>query len=96
MSSAIQSICVCGAGTRGVGITQLIAQSGFHTILYDVNRAVIEEAETTISNILQSEVDTNKISVSEKNNTLSRLRFTTDMNDCIADFFIEAIVKTLQ
>ena len=90
---SMNTICICGAGTMGAGIAQIAAQSGFHTILYDVNKDMVAKAETVISNSLQAGVDKNRFTVAEKNTTLSRLRVTPDMNDCIADFFIEAIIE---
>lgn len=86
-------ICVCGAGTMGSGIAQSTAQAGFHTILYDVNTSMLEKAEDTIDSSLQMLVEKNKISAADKEKIKSRLRFTVDMNDCIADVFIEAIVE---
>jgi 3-hydroxybutyryl-CoA dehydrogenase len=86
-------ICVCGAGTMGSGIAQAAAQAGFHTLLYDVSAVVLEKASASIDKSLQSLIDKNKIGAPEKEKIASRLRFTTDMNDCIADIFIEAIVE---
>ena len=91
--SSIQSICVCGAGTMGAGIAQVAAQAGLHTILYDVNKKMLEKAATAISNNLQILIEKNKITPAEKDLLTGRLRFTADMNDCIADFFIEAVVE---
>jgi 3-hydroxybutyryl-CoA dehydrogenase len=86
-------ICVCGAGTMGIGIAQATAQAGFHTLLYDVNSTMLEKSQAAIDKSLQSLVEKNKISLRDKEEILSRLRFTTDLNDCIADVFIEAIVE---
>ncbi len=41
----IQTIIICGAGTMGSGIAQVSAQSGFYTILYDLNPAMLEKAK---------------------------------------------------
>lgn len=93
MSNNIQTICVCGAGTMGSGIAQTAAQSGFYTILYDVQKEMLEKAKSTIDKSLQSLLDKNKISVHDKEEVAKRLHFVSDMNDCIADVFIEAIVE---
>jgi 3-hydroxybutyryl-CoA dehydrogenase len=89
----IQVICICGAGTMGGGIAQVAAQAGFHAILYDVNKTMLEKAKNSIEKSLQSLTDKSKITFSDKETTLGRLRYTADMNDCIADVFIEAIVE---
>ena len=91
--SAIQSICICGAGTMGAGIAQVAAQAGLHTILYDVNKDMLTRAQLTINSSLQWLADKNKLSAAEKDAVTSRFRFTADMNDCIADVFIEAVVE---
>jgi 3-hydroxybutyryl-CoA dehydrogenase len=91
--NSIQSICVCGSGTMGSGIAQVSAQSGFHTILYDVNREVLAKAREAIEKNLASLVSRNKMSGTDKEAVLSRMQFTSDINDCIADIIIEAIVE---
>ena len=41
----INTICVCGAGTMGSGIAQAAAQSGFYTLVYELNPAVLETSK---------------------------------------------------
>jgi 3-hydroxybutyryl-CoA dehydrogenase len=77
----------------GSGIAQTAAQNGFYTVLYDVNEEVILRAQNGLQATLQQLVDKNKITAQEKEATLSRLRFTRDINDCLADVVIEAIVE---
>ena len=89
----IQTICVCGAGTMGSGIAQVAAQSGFHTILYELNKDVLERSRVSINNILQKLSDKQKITEEVKKKTLQRIRFTNDIQTCLADVFIEAIVE---
>lgn len=89
----IHSICVCGAGTMGSGIAQVSAQAGFHTILYELNAAVLEKAKSSIEKNLQSLVDKNKIPAANKENVLQRIVYTSDIQNCLADIFIEAIVE---
>lgn len=86
-------IVVCGAGTMGSGIAQLCAQSGFSTVLYDLHEAVLEKGRTAITASLEGLVTRQKISASEKENILQRLRFSNQLNDCIGDLVIEAIVE---
>ncbi len=89
----IQSICVCGAGTMGNGIAQTAAQSGFHTILYDLDPVIIEKARVFMEDSLQFLVEKNRISLTEKKGILNRLHFSNAKRDCKADFIIEAIVE---
>lgn len=89
----INTICVCGAGTMGSGIAQVAAQSGFHTVLYELNDAVLEKAKASIPRSLQSLVEKGKIAAEEKERILQRIHFTSDLQTCLADVFIEAIVE---
>jgi len=80
----------------GSGIAQVCAQNGFYTLLYDINTEGIEKAKTAIQKNLHYLVDKQKISVEEKSTIFNRIKFVTDTNDCIADFFIEAIVEKVE
>lgn len=86
-------ICICGAGTMGSGIAQAAAASGFYTILYELNDAVLEHATVSIEKNLQSLVEKNKITVAAKEETLNNLRFTSNLHDCLGDVIIEAIIE---
>lgn len=87
------TICVCGAGTMGSGIAQVAAQSGFNTILFDVNETVLIKAQTSIQKNLQYLVDKGKISIIEKEEIFQRLQFITDIKDCVGMLIIEAIIE---
>ena len=87
------TICACGAGTMGSGIAQVAAQSGFDTILFDVNENVLIRAQDFIRKNLQYLVDKNKISVKEKEGIFNRIKFTNNIQDCTAFVIIEAIVE---
>lgn len=89
----IDSICVCGAGTMGAGIAQAAAQAGFHTLLYDVNESVLQKAQASLWSTLQALEEKGKILAGEKEQVFQRIHFTDDIQNCLADFFIEAIVE---
>jgi 3-hydroxybutyryl-CoA dehydrogenase len=89
----VQTICICGAGTMGSGIAQVSAQSGFKTILFEVNETVLEKAKDAIQNNLQFLVGKQKISSAEKENILLRIKFAKQITDCVADVIIEAIIE---
>ena len=91
----INSICVCGAGTMGSGIAQAAAQAGFHTILYELNKAVLEKAKTSIEKNLAALITKGKITTEEGEKIFQRILFTSDIQVCLADIFIEAIVEKL-
>ncbi|MBL0132395.1 MAG: 3-hydroxybutyryl-CoA dehydrogenase [Chitinophagaceae bacterium] len=89
----INRICVCGAGTMGSGIAQAAAQAGFYTLLYELNPVVLERAITGIEKNLQSFLEKGKITAEEKQKIFQRIQFTGDIQTCLADVFIEAIVE---
>jgi len=89
----INTICVIGAGTMGSGIAQTTAQSGFYTLLFDINIDVLEKAKMSIQKSLQFLIDKKKITPEEKDSVFQRIKFITDTNDCLADLFIEAIIE---
>ncbi len=92
----INSICICGAGTMGSGIAQIAAQHGFHTILYDINESIIGKARTRIDTDLQMLVDKKRLTPVEAEKAKSHLLFTSDLNNCIADLIIEAVVERVE
>ena len=87
------TICICGAGTMGCGIAQAAASSGFYTILYELNDVVLEKAKRSIEKNLQSLVEKRKITGNAKEETLNNLRFTNNLQDCMGDVIIEAIIE---
>ena len=89
----ITTICICGAGTMGAGIAQVAAQSGFTTLLFDLSEPALQKAELAISKNLQSLVDKQRMKEEEKADILSQIRFSANLQDCIADLIIEAIVE---
>src|SRR4030095_12546013 len=92
----INSICICGAGTMGSGIAQIAAQHGFHTILYDINESIIGKAKARIETDLQMLVDKKRLTSVEAEKAKSHLLFTRELNDCIADLIIEAVVEKVE
>src|SRR5580693_9154315 len=91
-----RTICVCGAGTMGIGIAQVSAQSGFTTVLYDVNEDLVAKAKTRIEKDLLKLVDKTRISLKDKAGILRRIHFSADINDCKAGVIIEAIVEKIE
>jgi 3-hydroxybutyryl-CoA dehydrogenase len=89
----IRTICVCGAGTMGSGIAQVAAMAGFRTIQFDTNQVVLEEAKISIEKSLVRLCEKKKISEEQKDTALQHLLFTTELNDCVADLVIEAIIE---
>jgi len=77
----------------GSGIAQATAQAGIHTILYELNPAVLKNARATMETNLQSLTEKGKIAPGEMEKVLQRIQFTTDIQTCLADIIIEAIAE---
>lgn len=89
----VQTIGVCGAGTMGAGIAQVAAMAGFRTLLYDVQPATLEKAEAQVKRQLQTAVEKGKVTQAAADKAFHLLYFTSDLMDCTAEVFIEAIVE---
>ena len=92
----VSTICICGAGTMGSGIGQLTASAGISTTLYELNRDALKKAQKTIDSNLQLLVEKKKIIPEEKEKIFQRIQFTDDINKCVADVIIEAVVENLE
>ncbi len=77
----------------GSGIAQVSAQAGFNTIQFDVNGAMLEKSKAGIEKSLQFLTDKQKISTEEKDAILKRILFTSNIQQCVADVCIEAIIE---
>jgi 3-hydroxybutyryl-CoA dehydrogenase len=77
----------------GSGIAQVAAQAGIYTLLYELNSAVLDNARTRIRQDLNKLVEKGKLSAAEKEKIEGNIQFTSDLQACLADFFIEAIVE---
>ena len=91
----IRNICICGAGTMGSGIAQLAASSALPAILYELDSGVLEKAKKTIDNNLQLLVEKSKINPGQKEKIFQSVHFTNDLNECVADVIIEAIIENI-
>ena len=92
----MNTICICGAGTMGSGIAQVAASAGYSTILYELNEDVLKKAEERLGRDLQMLADKGKITEEKRAATLSKIRFTSAIDDCRADLVIEAIVEKME
>ena len=89
----IKTICVCGAGTMGTGIAQLSAMKGISTIQFDISTDMLEKSRKVIEANLNTLVNKDRIGPLEKEEIISRIKFSSQINDCVADLVIEAIIE---
>jgi 3-hydroxybutyryl-CoA dehydrogenase len=91
----IQTIAVCGAGTMGAGIAQVAAMSGYSTVLFDVQPAMLDKARQQISTQLMTQEQKGKLAPGATAEIMQRLHFTALTSDCKAEVIIEAIVEKI-
>lgn len=89
----INTIGVCGAGTMGRGIALTAAQAGFNTLLFDLQEPTLALARNQIAKELRKGVEKAKLTEAESHAIASRIQYTSDLEQCLAEVFIEAIVE---
>jgi 3-hydroxybutyryl-CoA dehydrogenase len=92
----IKTVGVLGCGLMGAGIAQVAAQSGFTTIVREVEQGFLDKGLAGIRKFLEAGVAKGKMTADARDATLSRLRGTTGVDDLAAcDLVIEAIVENV-
>jgi len=92
----ITTVGIVGAGTMGQGIAQIAALAGYQTQLYDLDQKVLDKALGTIERNLSKGIEKGKVTENQKSQCLSNISITTDINNLVCDFIIEAIVEKLE
>ena len=93
----MDKIFVLGAGTMGAGIVQAFAQKGYEVIVRDIKDEFVERGLAGINKSLSKLVSKGKMTDETKEDILSRISGTTDMNlaaDC--DLVIEAAIENMK
>lgn len=91
---AIKTIGIVGAGQMGSGIAQVAATFHFHVIMSDINETLVERGKSHISTSLDRMVHKERITSSQKKETMARIEGTIDMGKMKgADFIIEAVTE---
>lgn len=93
---AIEKIGVVGVGQMGVGIVQIAAQAGYEVLASDINEEKNQKAQAKIERSLAKLVDKEKISASDRDDILEKIRWTTKNADFAQqDLIIEAITENV-
>jgi 3-hydroxybutyryl-CoA dehydrogenase len=92
----IKVIGVIGSGTMGNGIAQVAARAGFQVLMRDLTEDFLKRGFSTIDKSLQRDVDKARLSVEAKQEILSRITTTTELEALgEVDFVVEAISEDL-
>ena len=93
----MKNIAVIGAGTMGNGIAHTFAQSGFSVNLIDISEAALKKGMDTIAKNLDRMVVKEKITETDKSNTLANITTHTAIADGVknTDLIVEAATENL-
>ncbi len=92
----IKKVGVLGCGLMGSGIAQVAATAGYTTVVRDVSDAVMAKGKAGIGKSLDKFVEKGKLPAADRDATLGRLSYVTDvtaLKDC--DIIIEAVTEDL-
>ena len=92
----VKKIAVAGAGTMGSGIAFAAAQVNIAVTIFDVNESALERAKESVEKNLQFLLSKNKISEEEAANIRSKINYTNDIDLCVGEIVIEAIMERLE
>ena len=93
----MKNVAVIGAGTMGNGIAHTFAQCGFKVQLIDVSEIALKKGMETISRNLDRMVSKEKISESDKTETLANITTFSDLVVGVenTDLVVEAAAENL-
>jgi 3-hydroxybutyryl-CoA dehydrogenase len=92
----IKKIGIAGAGIMGSSMGQIFALYGYDVVLYDLFEKALPTAKARISQALDAMLAKKEITAEQKEQTMGRLAFTSDMGgfrDC--DFLVECVVEDM-
>lgn len=93
----IKKVGVVGCGLMGSGIAEVAAKGGFEVVVREVTDDLLEKGRGRIRKSLDRAVEKEKLTEDEHDAALSKLSFTTDVDDLAeCDIVIEAIVENLE
>jgi len=94
----VKTIAVIGAGTMGRGIAYAAALGGYHTVLEDVSRHVLEQGIAWIRQSFDEGVARGKVEAGVRDRALSLISTASNVEDAIrdAELIIEAVPEELE
>ncbi|WP_314173304.1 3-hydroxybutyryl-CoA dehydrogenase [Streptomyces winkii] len=93
----IERVGVVGCGQMGSGIAEVCARAGLDVMVAETTGEALELGRTRLANSLGKAAERGKITENERDSTLGRLAFTTDLGDFAdRDLVIEAVIENEQ
>jgi len=91
---SIKTVGVIGAGTMGNGIAHVFAKSAYQVLLVDVEDRFLQRGVETIAKNLDREVAKQRLTATDREAALQRIRTTTNRGDLASsDFVVEAATE---
>lgn len=92
-----ETIGVVGAGTMGTGIAQTASSFGHEVYLYDAYSEQLEKSKESLRNILQRQVEKERMTPKQVEGIMGRIHFVEDLtNYDQCSLVIEAIIEDLE
>ena len=92
----MKKVGVLGTGTMGAGIIQVLAQNGYEVVLRARRESSVEQGIATVTKNLDRLVAKEKMTAAEKDEVMSRIKGSTDINIVAdADLIIEAATEDM-
>ena len=92
--SVIERVGVVGCGQMGAGIAEVCARAGLDVMVREVDAATAERGRNRLLGSFDKAVARNKMSEDDRDATIARLSFTTDLGDMAdRDLVIEAVLE---
>src|SRR6266481_2091603 len=94
---AIRKVGVVGCGLMGAGIAQTCAQSGYETIVREINQQFLDKGTTRITSAWDTMASKGKITQGQVDENRARLHGTLDLADFAdCDLVIEAVIENME
>ncbi len=93
----IRKVGVVGAGLMGSGIAQTCAQSGYETIVREINQPLLDKGISRIHDAWNTMASKGKLTQGQVDENRARLHGTLDMADFAdCDLVIEAVIENME
>ena len=93
----IDYVAIIGGGVMGQGIAQTISTSGLDVLIVERDEEQVAKSEESLKSSMEREISRWAITHSEMKSVLSRIKWTTDLNDIIeCDLIIEAVDENFE
>lgn len=94
---AIRKVGVVGCGLMGGGIAQTCAQSGYETVVLEVNQQLLDKGMARIQSAWDTMASKGKLTQGQVDENRARIRGTLDMKDFAdCDVVIEAAIENME